>query len=102
MVLNQSVFSKRNRTHKAQLVCQSVLDFHRGLFISSPRSWRYSLKGYVVASGSKATYPRAGGKGPWRLTAVSGLTASDFEVHVLLKLWPTDVAEYTHMSGPRR
>lgn len=99
MVLNQSVFSKRNRTHEAQLVCQSVLDFHRGLFIS--RGWRNSLKGYVFASGGKATYPRARGKGPWRLTAVSSLTASDFEVHVLLKLWPTDIAEYTCISGPK-
>lgn len=99
MVLNQSVFSKRNRTHEAQLVCQSVLDFHRGLFIS--RGWRNSLKGYVFASGGKATYPGARGKGPWRLTAVSSLTASDFEVHVLLKLWPTDIAEYTCISGPK-
>lgn len=99
MVLIQSVFSKRNRTPNAQLVCQSVLDLHRELFIS--RSWRNSLKGYVFASGGKATYPRAGGKRPGRLTAVSVLTASDFDVDVLLKLWPTDIAEYTRMSGPR-
>lgn len=79
---------------------------HRGLFISSPRSWKNSLTGYFFASAGRATCVSLGRREgtvdrKCTLTAVTGLTASDLDVCVLLKLWPPDIAEYTHTSHPK-